>query len=373
VSSIQRIDRPKPWRARYDGPDGREHSRSFRRKVDAEQWLRVQLGAMDQGTWSDPRAGALTIGEWAEHWLQGLHSIGPKTRLGYESLLKSRILPAFGAWKLRAIGPADVRRWQAEMLADGLSSARVRQARQVLGAMLGQATTDGLITRNPVPLVRGPKVEARRQMFLTAAELDRLADAADAVRIGSGALVAFLGWSGVRWGEAIALTSDKVDIERRRVRISAAYTEVGGRLVLGPTKTHENRTVVVPRQILERLPTESPDRVFNAAKGGILRITTFRRTVWQPATSAAGFDGLMIHDLRDTAASLMISSGASIKAVQRNLGHASAKMTLDIYGGLFEDDLDRLSDRMEALYEANDTSTVIPLRGARGGAKGGSP
>ena len=59
-------------------------------------------------------------------------------------------------------------------------------------------------------------------------------------------------------------------------------------------------------------------------------------------------DGLLVHDLRDTAASLMIASGASIKAVQRSLGHASAKMTLDTYGSLFEDDLEDLADRLEA-------------------------
>jgi integrase len=58
-------------------------------------------------------------------------------------------------------------------------------------------------------------------------------------------------------------------------------------------------------------------------------------------------EGLLVHDLRDTAASLMIASGASIKAVQRALGHASAKMTLDTYGGLFEEDLEELADRLE--------------------------
>ena len=60
----------------------------------------------------------------------------------------------------------------------------------------------------------------------------------------------------------------------------------------------------------------------------------------------------MVHDLRDTAASLAISSGASIKAVQRMLGHASAAMTLDVYGGLYDDDLEELADRLEGLAES---------------------
>jgi integrase len=61
-------------------------------------------------------------------------------------------------------------------------------------------------------------------------------------------------------------------------------------------------------------------------------------------------EGLLVHDLRDTAASLAISAGASIKAVQRMLGHASAAMTLDTYGSLFEEDLEVLADRLEEKY-----------------------
>ena len=61
------------------------------------------------------------------------------------------------------------------------------------------------------------------------------------------------------------------------------------------------------------------------------------------------------HDLRHTAASLAISAGANVKAVQRMLGHASAAMTLDTYADLFEDDLNDVSDRMDAAR----TQTVV--------------
>jgi integrase len=140
-----------------------------------------------------------------------------------------------------------------------------------------------------------------------------------------------------------------VDIERRRIRVVEAVTEVGGRLEWGTPKTHEGRTIVVPRFVAEALPLREPDSlVFIAPKGGPLRTSNFRRDVWHPACRTSGMpEGLLVHDLRDTAASLMIASGASIKAVQRALGHASAKMTLDTYGGLFEEDLEDLADRLE--------------------------
>ena len=71
--------------------------------------------------------------------------------------------------------------------------------------------------------------------------------------------------------------------------------------------------------------------------------------VFDPARNAAGLEGLRPHDLRHTAASLAIQSGANVKVVQRMLGHASAAMTLDVYAGLFGDDLDSVADRLDSL------------------------
>jgi integrase len=342
------MDRPSPWRARYLGADGRQHSKSFDRKVDAERWLRGELAKVDRGLWVDPSAGDVSFAEWSEGWLKGL-DLKPSTRANYESNLRSRILPRFGSTLISRITPAVVRSWVTELRATGLSAASVRQARQILHAALEVAVTDGILSRNAVDPVSPPSVQPRRQMFLTEAEIGRLAEAAEQRQETMGSLVLLLGWSGLRWGEAVALRGRRVDIDRRRIRVVDAVTEVGGRLEWGTPKTHEGRTVVVPRFVAEALPLREPDSlVFTAPKGGPLRTSNFRRDVWHPACRTSGMpEGLLVHDLRDTAASLMIASGASIKAVQRALGHASANMTLDTYGGLFEDDLEDLADRLE--------------------------
>jgi integrase len=131
-----------------------------------------------------------------------------------------------------------------------------------------------------------------------------------------------------------------------------AVTEISGRLVHGTPKSHLSRTIVIPKVLADRLVPHcaqlaADDLVFTALRGGYLRSANFRRNVWVPALRAAGLDeNLRIHDLRATAASLMVSSGASIKAIQRALGHASAKVTLDTYAGLFTDDLEALAERM---------------------------
>ena len=97
----------------------------------------------------------------------------------------------------------------------------------------------------------------------------------------------------------------------------------------------------------------------------MLRSGNFRRRVFDPAARAAGLDDLSPHDLRQTAASLLVASGANVKAVQRMLGHASAAMTLDVYSGLFDDDLGGLADRMDAAHDAHTFSRTVGAVWAR--------
>ncbi len=360
----QREDRPKKWLARYKGPDGRHHSKAFRRKVDAEKWLALEESKSIKGEWADPTAGKVTYREWSDRWLSGLHSIKPKTLAGYESLLRSRVLPTFGGTELRRITTTAVREWVASMVDEGLSPARTRQALQVLHASLDVAVDDGLLARNPTDRVKPPAVRRRRQLFLTADQLDALALAADGHSKGAGGLIHLLGYGGLRWGEAVALRWENVDTARRRVKVKESATEIGGRLEWGTPKTHEVRMVIVPGFVIEGLGKAGDGLVFTAPRCGPLRHSNFTRGVWVPACETAQMpEGLLIHDLRDTAASLAISAGASIKAVQRMLGHASAAMTLDTYGSLFDEDLEDLADRMDQRYgPGRDRDNVARIR-----------
>jgi integrase len=352
MGSIQRIDRPKPWLARYRGPDGRQHSKTFARKVDAERWLKVSEVETITGRWVDPAAGAKPFGPYAEDWIAFKRaSVGETTATNAESLLRARVLPEFGSKKLKQITVADVRKWLAAMTGEGLSPSTVYSYRRVLAQILEQAVDDGLIVSNPAKKAKAPQVRPRRQLFLTAEELRELGEECG----GFAPLVWFLGWSGLRFGEATALRVGRIDPSRCRVRVEEAATEVAGRLVFGPPKTHESRTVIIPGFIVDEIQPFLEDRdgdalVFTAQRGGPVRLNNFRGRVFTPAAERVGKPGLVPHDLRDTAASLAISSGASIMAVQRMLGHASAKMTLDVYGSLFEEDLEALAARIEERY-----------------------
>ena len=363
--SIQhRPDRPKPWRAKYWAPDGKQKSKTFTVKSDAEKWLRSELRTIDLGTWIDPAAGMRTYAEWSDAWLAGL-DVKPKTRAGYESLLRSRVLPRFGTTQLRRITPPDVRSWVADMATEGLSPSRIRQARQVLRASLEQAVADGILAKNPTAHVKVPADRPREQLFLRAEQVSVLAEAAEARQAGSGLLIRFLAYSGLRWGEAVALKRSSLDLLRRRVHVRESATEVNGRLVIGPPKSHRSRTVVLPRFLVERLAAHLAEHehelVFTAPAGGYLRVGNFRKQVWLPATAAVDVpNGLRVHDLRHTAASLAISAGASLKAVQTALGHASPTITLDRYAHLYQDDLEALADAMHNRWADADVAHTWP-------------
>lgn len=176
-------------------------------------------------------------------------------------------------------------------------------------------------------------------------------------------LVLTLGYSGLRWGEVAALHVHHVDLARARIEVSQSVGEINGRIVVGTPKSHQTRWLPVPKLLLEgleqQLAGKAPDDlVFPSPKGTFLRVANFRRGYFDRAAASIGQSGLYPHELRHTAASLAIAAGATVKSVQRMLGHASATLTLDRYGHLFADELDDVAARLD---DAMRDADVVPM------------
>ncbi|HEY2176010.1 MAG TPA: tyrosine-type recombinase/integrase [Mycobacteriales bacterium] len=335
------------WRARYRDAAHREHARHFRRRIDAVRWVEAQESARLRGEWVDPALSRITFGEWSEMWLATKASLKPKSRATYASILRARVLPRWADVPLRSIGHADVVAWQADLRRD-VGDSMTRQAVDILGQCLALAVRDGRLVRSVAEGVKRPKPARGRQRFLTHAEVSKLAAECPGQY---GLLVRLLAYTGLRFGEAAGLRVRNVGIERGRLEIVDNLTEAAGLLHEGSPKSHKSRSVPVPRflrgALADQLAGKTPDdRVFSASRGGPLRNSNFRHYVFDGAVRRAGLGPLTPHDLRDTAASLAVSAGANVKTVQRMLGHASAAMTLDIYAGLFDDDLDAVGERL---------------------------
>jgi integrase len=363
------------WRVRYRGPDGRERNKSFARKVDAERYLTSIEHSKITGAYVDPSRAKITTGPWADQWLASQTHLKPSTRARYEGILSRHIRPRWGSTPLSQISHSDVQSWVSGLL---LAPATVRYIHRVFSLLLELAVRDGRIPKNPAAGVRLPRAGQPEKRFLTPEQVHQLADTAAQYPIPEvggqyRALVLTLAFCGLRWGEVAALRVKRVDPLRRRLTVAESVTEVSGRLVWGTPKSHAARSVPMPRFLAELLAERvagkaADDLVFTTWRGRPLRNLNWRRDVFDRAAEDAGLDGLTPHELRHTAASLAVSAGANVKAVQRMLGHGSAAMTLDVYSGLFDDDLDGIASRLDALpgvAPARPTAQVIELPGAR--------
>lgn len=362
MSSIEKRSRNgiTTWRAHYRAPDGRQRNKSFPRKIDAERFLVTIESSKLTGSYLDPGLARVTVREWSSRWLAAQAHLKPSTRERYAGLLREHVTPHWGHVRLADVSHADVQSWVSE-LAETRSASTARKAHRVLSLVLALAVRDRRLVRNAADGVRLPREIRRSRRYLTHEEVGTLADAAGVHRLS----VFFLAYTGVRFGELAALRVGNLDLLRRRATIAESVTAVNGVLTWGTPKGHEHRDVPIPRFLVEDLAAHatgkgSDDLVFEAPHGGVLRASNFRRDVFEPAARAAGLEGLVPHELRHTAASLAIASGADVKVVQQMLGHKSATMTLDLYGHLFPDRLDEVADALDIAARAARAANPAP-------------
>ena len=164
------------------------------------------------------------------------------------------------------------------------------------------------------------------------------------------ALVYVLGTTGLRFGEAAELRWRDVDFAGLRLRVTRSVTFVSGHPVVGTPKNGKDRTVALPATVARMLAPGADDAlVVPDSAGGWMRGSNVRRRWWAKALSDAGLPtDFKLRELRHTAARLAIRSGANIKALQNMLGHASADLTLDRYGQLYQSDVDTVGQAIDA-------------------------
>jgi len=361
------------WYVRYRTPEGEQRTKTFDRQVDAKNYVTETEGSLLVGDFVDPRLAKVTLDEWADKWFANKKGLAPTTLSRYDDILRKHIKPRWGKVPLNRIRHEDVQQWLNDL---PLQAASVRKVHRVLSMMLDYAVKARRLANNPARGVELGRVKAKPKRFLTHEQVDVLArEVGDDWRL----IVLFLAYTGLRWGELAALRADRIDLLHRRAIIEQSYSPIRGKMTLSDTKGHERREVPIPRFLVPDLYAQLEgkghgDLLFTGPKGAILRSQTLRQTVFPRASKTLGLcvekldsEGepildksgerimtgfLTPHELRHTAASLAIASGADVKVVQQMLGHKSATMTLDLYGHLFPDRLDVVADAMDAARTA---------------------
>lgn len=270
------------WYARYRAPDGRQLSRSFDRKADAQRFLTGIESSKLTGSYIDPALARLTVGEWSARWLDGQVHLKPSTRERYAGILREHISPWWAGVRLADVTHSAVQAWVSGLAAQR-QAATVRKVHRVLSQILASAVKDGRLVRNPAAGVNLPRVVAAEQRYLTHEQVHSLASACGPY----GLVVLFLSYTGVRWGEMAALRVGRLDLMRRRADIAESVTLVRGVQTWGTPKGHERRSVPIPRFLVDDLARhiarKAPgELVFTGAKGGALRAAVFRRAALTP-------------------------------------------------------------------------------------------
>ncbi|AYY11351.1 site-specific integrase [Actinobacteria bacterium YIM 96077] len=354
----------KRWRARYYDPSGQRREKRFARKVDAQRWLDEQTAQHITGSYVEPKLGKITVAEWGEKWLETKASREETTRARYANALHTHIAPAWSAVTIATVTHDRYQEWISSLSVAGLSPASVEKIHGCFRQMMKYAVRSKRIAANPCEGVTLPTVTPAKKRYLSAEQVDGLTNAVSpvwSVETKRPAtpwwLVVFvLAYCGLRWGEMAALHVRDVDMLRRRLFVEWNVVEVdGGKLVWKLPKDHERRWVPFPRFLVDGLTAHiegkgPDDLLFASPHGAVLRVRNARRSWFDRAVVAAGLpEGFHPNELRHTAASLAVSAGANVKAVQRMLGHAKASMTLDVYADLFDADLEAVADRLDEI------------------------
>jgi integrase len=218
--------------------------------------------------------------------------------------------------------------------------------------ILDDAVKGGRIPANKARGVDNlPRKTAKRHVYLTVDDVDRLATESGLHRV----LVLVLAYCGLRWSEVIALRVADVDFERKRLSVSTGAVQIGSQHDVGTPKHHKMREVPVAAFLLDELARvcdgkAADDLVFPRpgapGAGDYLRRPTTDDGWFAAAVRRARVQRVTPHELRHTYASLAISAGVNVLALQRMLGHASAKLTLDTYADPFDTDLDAVAEAL---------------------------
>lgn len=359
----------KRYRVRYRKPDHTQTSkRGFKTKKEADLYLAsVEIGKAE-GTYIDPATARATVGALGREWLATQSHLKPSSAAVMESTWRIHVEPVWGRVPIGEIRYSDIQNWVHALSVGGAgdnkpkSPTLVHRAYCIVSAILERSVRDRRISANPARGVHLPRRVGKPHRYLTHEQVHALAAACGQ----HSTLIRLLAYTGLRWGEATALRSQDISLVRRRITIERNAVLVNGQTVVGTPKTYQRRVVPYPEFLDSALRVAigtrgSEELVFPNPLGVHLVTPTTRNNSWfDKALTTANLSTMTIHDLRHTAASLAVSAGANVKAVQRMLGHASAAMTLDTYADLFDDDLDMVAHRLSESVRLSDVAKMWP-------------
>lgn len=350
------------WVARITLPDGTRRAAYAKTREEAADKLTDLLHRRAMGI-LEP-ASRVTFGDFAARWLEANRStVRLTTWATYERYLRIHVVPRIGRIPVKLLTPLDLQRLYADLLADGLKPMSVKHVHAILHRLLRQAVRWDVALRNVADLVDPPRAARTEMMTLSRDEVLQLLAAAAPDRLE--AVYVLAATTGMRRGEILALRWKDVDLARGRLAVVGTLQREGGLQVADVKTARSRRPVMLPRVAVEALRRrqllqveerraageqwKEGDFVFSTSVGGPIEPGNLLRRSFEPLLRRAGLPRIRFHDLRHTAATLMLSDGIHPKVASEVLGHSTVAITLDLYSHVTETVAAQAALRMDRL------------------------
>ncbi len=338
------------YEARYTGADGEQHSLYARTPTEIAKKLRAATVSIDNGTWIRPTG--LTVEVWTKTWLEGVGATQrPSTQRTYRICAEHYIVPILGHIKMIDVRPLHIRKYIGKLNDANLSSKTVELYLTILKVMFKAALESDIIAADPTVRIHVKSSYEREMHIIDKPQIPGFIRATRESPYGDAALFDLL--TGLRISELIGLKWDCIDGNLLTVKAQLTSTTKDR---LSPTKSGKKRTIIMPDsavRLLTRIRARQNEMrikaghmwytdelceglVFRTPHGGPIGHTVFVRAIHRIG-SMIDIPDLHPHDLRHSYAVAALRSGIDVKTIQHNLGHASAKMTLDVYAKYTDD------------------------------------
>lgn len=326
---------------------------------------------------NEKKAGTLilapnqTLEVYLTYWLENVAKLTIRTR-SYEqycSTLKAHLIPGLGKIELHKLTVQQVQNFYACLHDEGQAASSIAAIHAVLHQALNHAVEHNLVARNVSSFASRPKVRRHKSQVLTVEQANKLIETVKGQRIEAFLILALT--TAARRSELLALHWDDLDLEQKTMRIARSATHAKGLGVYeGETKTetsrrtvlladiaidtlkeHRAKQIAIRSELLEGGNTWI-DRglVFCGEKGNYLAFDTVRR-LFLAALRDAGLPHMRLHDLRHSAATILLVKGVHPKVVQELLGHSTISMTMDVYSHVLPSMQQAVTEKMNDAFK----------------------
>lgn len=350
------------WEARITLDGGKR--KSFYAKTRQEVARKLAAALRDQEAGLPVVDSAQTVEQYLKSWLEAAKpTIRDRTWVGYELRMRLHVIPTLGATRLTKLTAQQVQLLYAQKLEEGLSTTTVHHIHAVLHRAFDAALRLGLVQRNILDMVEVPRMLHHEMKTLSAEQAQQLLAVARGNRLEALYVMALA--TGMRQGELLALRWHDVDLDGGSLQVRAAvhYTK-DGYVFAEPKTKHSRRRIALSQmcvtalrehralQQVEREALGSAwtdlDLVFPNTVGTPFGAENLVQREFYPLLKQAGLPRVRFHDLRHTAATLLLERGINAKVVSEMLGHSDVSITLGIYTHVMPHMQQQAADAMDA-------------------------